>query len=169
MFAANEQIILLFEQGGMSPEQIAEDQGADLLSIKAALMQGSAKYRKDVKAGVPDLDFSDTDLQLANKVISNLMQFSEDDNLRLRAAQYIRDDKKGRLDVVKAMSGLNVNINLFQEQLKRANASLVNTEEMRPNIEAKKPTSLMSTMKDNFNKHLAPKIPTASVLEMEPA
>jgi hypothetical protein len=131
MFATNEKIISLFEVSGMTPEQISETEELSLIAVKAALMQSSSSYRKMVKAGEPDLDYTSQEQQIAKNIILNLAQFAEDDNLRLRAATYIRDDAKGRLDVVKAMAGLNVNVNLFQEQLARANAALSTTAGMK--------------------------------------
>ena len=120
MTAINQQIISSFEELGMSPEEIAEDQNLDLVSVKAILMQNSFLYRKKCKKGEDDFNFSDEELQAANQTIVSLMRYSEDENLKARLARYIRDDKKGRLDVVKSMTGLNINVLAFNEQIKKA-------------------------------------------------
>ena len=117
-----EQIKIAYETLEMSPEQIAEDRELDITAVKAALMQGSSKYRRD--CGVEDgekneLNFDDEQLRNVNQVIYDLAIGSEDDNIRLKAAMYIRDDKKGRKDVVKQMAGQQFNILMFNERMKQ--------------------------------------------------
>ena len=117
-----EQIKIAYETLEMSPEQIAEDRELDITAVKAALMQGSSKYRRD--CGVEDgekneLNSDDEQLRNVNQVIYDLAIGSEDDNIRLKAAMYIRDDKKGRKDVVKQMAGQQFNILMFNERMKQ--------------------------------------------------
>lgn len=119
MTACNQQIVTAFETLGMTPEEIADDQDLDLASIKSILMQSSSLYRKACKTN-DELNFTDDELVRANQVILNIAQYGEDERTRLRAAIYIRDDKKGRLDVVKAMSGLNINVLTFNEHMQQA-------------------------------------------------
>lgn len=116
-----EQIKIAYETLEMTPEQIAEDRELDIVAVKAALMQGSSRYRKDCgqeEDKEAALNFDDQQLQDVNKVIYELAIGSEDDNIRLKAAMYIRDDKKGRKDVVKQMGGQQFNILMFNEQMK---------------------------------------------------
>jgi hypothetical protein len=118
-----EQMRLSYESLGMSPEDISEDRGLDLTAVKAGLMQCSSKYRKDCgQEGVEEdtLNFSDEDLRRVNNVILEIALSSEDDNQRLKAAMYIRDDKKGRKDVVKQMGGMQFNILQFNETMRKA-------------------------------------------------
>ena len=103
----------------MSPEEIAEQEDIDITSIKAILMQFSSIYRKSCKVD-DSLNFTEDELVRSNQVIASLMQYAEDENLRFRAAKYIRDDKKGRLDAPSALAGLNVNVLMFDERLKKA-------------------------------------------------
>ena len=106
----------------MTPEDIAEDRGMDIAAVKAGLMQCSAKYRKDCgKEEQADdvLNFTDDDLVAVNKVIKEIALGAEDDNLRLKAAMYIRDDKKGRRDVQKAVGGMSFNILQFNQMMQK--------------------------------------------------
>ena len=57
-----------------------------------------------------------------NNVIKEIALGSEDDNLRLKAAMYIRDDKKGRKEVVHAVKGMNFNILQFNQFMQKSRA-----------------------------------------------
>lgn len=127
-------IINAYEQEGMSPLEIAEDRDLDLTAVKTALMQGSSKYRKDCgkeEEEVDELNFSNEELRRANQVIVDLALGSEDDHLRLKAATYIRDDKKGRKEVTKALAGNNFNVLFINEQLKKVRSV---TDEMKQSV-----------------------------------
>jgi hypothetical protein len=112
-----------YEQEDMSPEQIAESQELDITAVKAGLMQCSSKYRKACGTEDEDedrLNFTNDQLSRVNDVIVDLALGAEDEHLRFKAAAFIRDDKKGRRDVVKGMSGNNFNILFINKQLERA-------------------------------------------------
>lgn len=110
-----------YETLGMTPEELSEDRGLDLTSVKAALLQCSSKYRTDIKAARPesDLDFNDDDMAMANNVIRETAQYSENPLLRFNAAVYIRDDKKGRKNMRAALGGNTFNILQFNESIAR--------------------------------------------------
>ncbi len=123
MSAVLEQIKVAFEREEMSPEQIAEAQGLDVVAVKSALAQCSTKYRK--MAGQESLDenelnFDNEQLKAANQVIYETMLAAEDEQLRFKAAAYIRDDKKGRKEALKQVASNTFNILTFNEQLKMA-------------------------------------------------
>jgi hypothetical protein len=120
-----ESIKLAFESLGMTPEQIAEDRALDLVSVKAALAQSSSVYRKQCGQEEPeedDLNFSNEDLRRVNNVIKEIALGAEDDNLRLKAAMYIRDDKKGRREVMKAVGNSGMNILMFNQFMQKTRA-----------------------------------------------
>ena len=127
MSAINQQIKVSYELNAMSPEDIAEDQELDLTAVKAVLMQCSSKYRKDCGAEndeEEDLNFTKDELRQVNKVIFETALCAEhqdgtpDYKTRLVAATYIRDDKKGRKDVVRGVrDGNTFNILQLNEQL----------------------------------------------------
>ena len=119
MTAANTQIVTAFEDLGMTPEEIAAQEDLDVAVIKSTLAQFSSLYRKACKKD-DSLNFTDDELARANGVISNLMQYAEDEKVQLRAAIYLRDDKKGRLDAVREMAGLNFNVLSMQSAMEKA-------------------------------------------------
>lgn len=109
-----------YEQENMSVEEIAQCQELDPVAVKAALCQCSSKYRKDcgIEGEVSDgLNFSDDELWRVNRVILDLALSSEDDHLRFKAATYIRDDKKGRKEVMKNLNNGGINIITINERL----------------------------------------------------
>ena len=113
-----QQIKSSYEELGMSPEEISVDRELDLVAVKAALMQSSSKYRK--ACGKEDevednLNFNNEQLQRANDVIYELAMAAEDEHLRFKAATYIRDDKKGRKELVKQVQGMSFNILNFNQ------------------------------------------------------
>jgi hypothetical protein len=115
-----ESIVVSYETLGMSVEEIAGDRELEISSVKAALMQGSSKYRRE--CGKEDeaesrLNFTDSDLEAANEVIRNIAVYGEDPYLKFKAATYIRDDKKGRKEIVKQVAGQQFNILLFNEHM----------------------------------------------------
>lgn len=117
----NQQILTAYEELGMSINEIAtEFDGIDIVAIKSILMSFSPKYRKDMTEN-KSLDFNDNELSEANSVILHLMRYSEDEHIRARLARYVRDDKKGRLDIAGiGRNGLNVNILMFNQRLAQA-------------------------------------------------
>lgn len=117
-----EQLKIAYETLRMSPEEIAEDRELDISAVKAGLMQCSAAYRRDcgVESKEEDkLNFSDQDLLDVNEVIKQIAMYGEDDNLRLKAATYIRDDKKGRRDVAKQIGGMTFNLLQFNQMMEQ--------------------------------------------------
>lgn len=112
-------------EAGSSVQDIAEEQGFEVMAVKAILLQTSKKYRADCRTecGMAEeeledpKDFTDEELVLANGIIkevalcAQLPDGSPDYRTRLMAATYIRDDKKGRKEA-KAMIQHNTN-NIF--------------------------------------------------------
>ncbi len=116
-----EQLKIAYETLGMSPEAIATDRELDINAVKAGLMQCSPRYRRDCGAEPAErdeLNFSDQDLRDVNDVIRQTALYAEDERLRFQAAIYIRDDKKGRKEVVKQLGNQTFNILQFNESMK---------------------------------------------------
>ena len=130
MNSTDVQIRRAYESESMSPEEIAQDQGLDVVAVKAKLMQISSVYRKDCGAeGETDAarNFSDGELEEVNEIILNVARNAEtsdgsvDYKTRLQAAIYVRDDKKGRRDAVKQMAGMGgFNILTFNTAIQMA-------------------------------------------------
>ena len=120
MSGEQESIKVAYEQLGMTPEEISEDRGLEVAAVKASLMATSGGYRKACGQEPEDedsLNFSDADLRDVNEVILQTAKYAEDPYLKLKAAIYIRDDKKGRKEVVKQMGNQSFNILVFNEQM----------------------------------------------------
>jgi len=136
MSGANQSIVTLYEVEGLTPEEIAQAEGWEVAAVKSILMQCSEMYNAKLKNKEED-GFSDQEALAARKVIANIAQYGEDEHLRLRAAMYVRNDKKGRLDIVEASRGLNINvtqINLgIQKAIERASFSKNRVIELDPN------------------------------------
>lgn len=110
-----------FENEGMSPEQIAECQNLDPLAVKASLMQTSSIYRKACGATDEEdddgLNFNKDDQRRFVQVIREIALGSENEELRLKAAIYARNDHKGRLEPARALAGNNFNVLMINEKL----------------------------------------------------
>jgi hypothetical protein len=122
MLAELNTLRIAYEEESMSPEQIAEDRDLDLSAVKSGLMQCSPQYRKDCgheEIETDRLNFSDDELQRVNSVIVDIALSAEDDHTRLKAAMYIRDDKKGRRDIVKGQQGGQFNILFINERMRQ--------------------------------------------------
>jgi len=143
MSAAIQQIKTAYEVNNMSPEEIASDFGFDVTVVKAALTNGSSKYRKDCgleeSLGTEDrLNFTDEQLEDVNRVIYETALSAEhsdgtvDYKTRLAAATYIRDDKKGRKELARQLGGNTFNLFQFNQQLQLARGK---AQEMRKALE----------------------------------
>jgi len=106
----------------MTPEEIAEDRGLDLAAVKAGLMQVSSQYRKDCGKEQPEedtLNFSRDEQQRIKDALLDIGLGAEDDHLRFKCLTYMRDDAKGRKDVVKQLGGQNFNILMINEKMRQ--------------------------------------------------
>lgn len=123
------QIKTAYEDNDMSPEQIAEDLGFDIVAVKSSLMGNSSKYRRACGSESEDeseLNFNNRELAEVNQVImdtargATLPSGDVDWGTRLKAAMYVRDDKKGRKEVVKAVQNTQNNVMFINEMLQSA-------------------------------------------------
>ena len=116
MTAESQQVVSAYESG-LSVEDIAAQLDYEVEAVKATLGQFSSQYRENAKEKV-SLKFTENEQEEAKQTITRVMQNTEDDNLRLRAAIYIRDDAEGRLDnPLKGLKNINVTISVFNQQL----------------------------------------------------
>lgn len=127
MTATAQQIVTLFEEVGLTPEQIAEDQEMDISVVKLALTQHSPQYRSALREN--EETFSDDEYNAAKMAISGLV-FAEDESVRLRAATFVVNEKKGRNNILCNKNGrqlgnnTNFNILVVNQQLARAREAL---------------------------------------------
>ena len=126
----HEQIKTAFEELGMTVEEIASDQKLDIGIVKTALIQCSSKYRASIGMTSPENssnnpdDFTDEDLHEVNEVIRQIAKYSEDEHLRFKAATYVRDDKKGRKNIIQAARGITFNLLQINQRIQEANKVL---------------------------------------------
>lgn len=122
-----EQIRILFEQEGMTVDQIATERTLTVDAVKTALMSCSSTYKKLCKNEPEDesvYNFSKEQHIRALNQIADLSTSAENESVRLRAAIFIRDDAKGRLDVVKQVGGFQFNILQVDTRLRKAMAAM---------------------------------------------
>lgn len=128
-----------YEVENMTPEDIASDENLNVIAVKSKLMEISLKYRKDCKMeplGEDRLNFTDADLEAVNKVILETALAAEtsdgtiDYKTRLQAAIYVRDDKKGRKEVIKLMQNNQFNIFDMNEKLAEARLKASKAKEL---------------------------------------
>jgi len=132
MTAELQTIRICYEDENMSPQEIADDRGLDLAAVKAGLMQCSSKYRKDCgqeEETEDNLNFTKDEQQRIMDVIRDLALGADDENLRFKAAIYIRDDFKGRKDVVKGMAGQQFNVLMINKQMQKVRAITENIKQ----------------------------------------
>ena len=118
--AEHRAIVTAYENEGMLPDEIASDRGLDPAAVKGCLMQYSTSYRKacgQEPENEDKLNFTNEELERVNEVLVGLALSAESEKVRLTAAMYIRDDKKGRKDVVKGVSAQQNNIFLINQQM----------------------------------------------------
>jgi hypothetical protein len=128
------QIVTLYEDVGMSPEQIAEDQDMSIEVIKLALSQHSRVYRNALIEN--DECFSTDEYNAAKQAISSLV-YADDESTRFRAAKFIINEKKGRNDILMNKNGKvlgqngigSINILVINQQMARARKSLEESKE----------------------------------------
>lgn len=123
MTNAAQQIVTSYETLGLTLDQIAEVESIGVTAVKAILFANSAKYRADIDTKKEN-DFNETDTELALGVIRRVAQYSEDDHTALKAAMFIRNDKKGRLDVKAGLKKLNINVTVLNEHFAKATQAL---------------------------------------------
>lgn len=135
MAPANCQIVTAYEECDMTPEEISREMGYDLSAVKYALMSGSSKFcdsaltKANDAEGNPQLSladsplFDDNVLREAKGVMRELMNSSEIDMVRLRAATFVIDEAKGRNDL-KALKETKLNITVVSETMIRARQAM---------------------------------------------
>lgn len=160
MQAATQQLIIGYERLGLTIDQLANEHSISLTEVKMMLTQYSSLYRnncKSVEKKDPNSDFTDDDLEVSNSVIRSIINSDIEDldpksriaslQLKSKMARYIRDDKKGRLDVAKEIRKIGVDLSTFNKHMqqmrerlamKQANAAPSNSnsiEKEQPIIE----------------------------------
>lgn len=121
MTAANSEIKTMYEDLGMTPEEIADDRGYDVSAVKAILMSCSGVYREVLKTPEGKTqDITEEQFDQINAAYVNLALYSEVDSVRARCLKNLRDEYRGRLKNPNAIKSLNLNIVQLNGQLARS-------------------------------------------------
>jgi hypothetical protein len=113
---SDQQILAAFNQG-IKPEQIAEDLGFPVHAVKAKLMSLSSTYRKACgmeEEEVDELNFSKEEQLQIKRELFSLAMSTEDDHLRGKLLLNLRDDGKGRKDIVRQTQQAIGTMNILQ-------------------------------------------------------
>lgn len=120
---ADAQIKTSYEVNNMTPEQIADDLGFSVTAIKAKLMQCSSVYRK--ACGQEDevedeLNFTKEEQINIKRELYQLALGTDDEHLKGKLLLELRDDGRGRKDIVKKMINMPFNILQINNVLQQA-------------------------------------------------
>ncbi len=131
MNSSFEQIKTAYEVANLTVEQIALDQDLDEAVIKAALMHCSSKYRK--ACGQEDeeddrLNFSKVQQSDVTQAIYELAMTTEDEHVKSKLLMYIRDDCKGRKDIVRGLANNTFNVLQINQSIQAAKRLAKETE-----------------------------------------
>lgn len=133
MSGSDQQIVTSYEELGMTVEQISCDTGWEPLAVKASLLQNSSLYRAEQNSKGATLenagkvtpnpieDFDQKDLIDSKTVLRELLHAEDDPHLRFKVAKFMRDEKKGRLDPIRAIKDIkNITVQQFNITLVKA-------------------------------------------------
>ena len=112
MTSADQQLLNAYK-AGLTPEQIAEDLGFHTHNVKARLMAISTEYRKACGTESPEedeLNFTRDEQLTIKRELFQMAMSVEDPHLKAKLLLNLRDDGKGRKDVVRDMKNNNINI-----------------------------------------------------------
>jgi len=120
MTSANREIVVAFEENGLTPEQIAGEFDYELAAVKGILFSCSSLYRGEAKND-KTYEFTDSEYQDCKDVILSYARHGEENPaLQVKCALFIVQDKKGYLDPRRALPQLNINVLDFNSQMKKA-------------------------------------------------
>lgn len=121
-----QQLISLYEVGGLGVEDLADQFGLDVGIVRLALAGGSALYRARAETG-REIDVTRDEAREMMTVIKGIARGYHDAKVpdRLKAAIYANNEFHGRNDQVKngANNSINVNILSLNSQLQQLRAA----------------------------------------------
>ncbi len=132
MTASNTEIVVAYDELGLSPDEIAIELNYELAAVKAILLANSKKYKKSVAASAARVsdsphtdDISEEEFDQINAAYKNIALYSDNDTVREKALSKLRDEYRGRLpsqvnEQAKALQAVNVNILELNETMKQA-------------------------------------------------
>lgn len=117
------QVITAYTKCNMTVEQIAEDLDYEVPAVKLALDQYCPAFQKEVDAGNIEV-FSKDDEELAKEAIRSLVTESRIDSVKMRAAEFIINERKGRNDLAGSFRESKFNITIISETMSKAREAM---------------------------------------------
>ena len=131
MNEASTEVIHLYESCGMTVSQIAEECNLEESAVKGLLSNYSTKFKQE--ASKAEEEISSSEKQEFVEVIKSLARCAENEQIKMKCAMWLVDERKGRNDAkVKMLSRLasggngavNINILTLNDQLKKAREAI---------------------------------------------
>jgi hypothetical protein len=118
----NKVIITSYEVCKLSPEEIAEQEGLELESVKAVLLQSSTLYKEHLQncKGQDKEDISDNEYEVLLDAYKSLALNTEQENVKEKALRFLINEKKGRNSASDLVKNVKVSVLHFNQQLKQA-------------------------------------------------
>lgn len=121
----NSEIIAMYENLGMSPEEISLNEGHNLAAIKLVLLQGSVKYREDEGSNAApnpseggSQHISDEEEKLLWDAYKHIAFCGEVEGVRAKVIRDCLNEKYGRNDISKLLkNGGNVNVVVINDAI----------------------------------------------------
>lgn len=137
MTDGNAQIVAAYEVCNLTPEEISREYGYDLTAVKMVLTQCSRQFvnqfcgRDASKEEDKEADalFTKEDMRNAADVYRTLSREAESEVVRLKASEFIINERKGRNDVKVIQNAPKVNIVMINEQIIRAREMVMRDRE----------------------------------------
>lgn len=104
MNAQEKEIVVLYEDHGLSVEDISLESGLEPLAVKGCLYSYSKAYRESIESpSTPPpkdseitIDVEEHEHKMIGETLKALAFHSEDDKVRLKACMYLHEERTGR-------------------------------------------------------------------------
>ena len=123
MNARTTRLLSLFENLGLSLDQIAAEESIPEAEVKAVLYQHSRQYRDSVDKEKSREDISDEEFQALLYTYKEIAMHAEDDSVREKALRFLINEKKGRNDADKHRP-ITVNVAMINDRLEAARSAI---------------------------------------------
>lgn len=121
MTSIDTSIITAFQELGISEEDIAEQEGVEVETVKAILMQYVPEYRTKVSS-----DINSEDKEEILSALKNIGLYGENEGVRAKVLRYLYDEAKGRNDKReenRLISGMKVGALIINHSIQRAKSA----------------------------------------------
>ena len=132
MTNANLQVVNMYENLGLTPEQVAAQLDLDLVSVKSVLLQFSgvykSMYKEAVKEGQGNKYVTEMELEEMYSIVKQVARYDESGATRAKCAMFVIDDARGRRDKAKDerdfLKEKNINVVVFNEKLSQTRQAI---------------------------------------------